>query len=523
MSKIQSDQFFIILLVVLCGFLFYFNSHIPFIYDDIDQIVNNSNLHSIFNISDILSDRLRPSRIIQNLSIALNWSISGDRPWSYHLFNDLLHLVNTLLFFHLIPFIGIKDNFVKYVSCLIFFIHPIQVESVSYIMGRPELLKTFFTLVPLCLYMKTDRPKVLIFILLSLGLLAKETCVLTPLLFIALDMTALEINFKELNIKEHLFYLSHALFLIPFKYLVNFSAYKGLVGFDLFPFKEYVISSFHHLVFYMNLFLNPVEQSIYHDWLLHPPMYSVVLGVLIYVCMVFVGFKKFKTQPSVSFVIFFFLISFLPNNSILQYSNPFAEYRLYQSNFALALFTACLVSMLQGKLIFKFSFTIILLVYFGGFHYLYLTRWHDPLALWDFALSKYPESSAINLNIGDNFYRKRICKPAIAHMKNGCTGKQYMFFKQTCARNLGHVYLAMNMPEKSFPFLEALLRDPQYRKDELFYRNLLMVIHDINRLDLRPAILKQAREAYPDYFKTFEVSKLPNKTGKKRSSFCLDL
>ena len=98
-----------------------------------------------------------------------------------------------------------------------------------------------------------------------------------------------------------------------------------------------------------------------------------------------------------------------------------------------------------------------------------------------------------------------------------------MFFKQACVRSLGYVYLAMNMPEKSFPFLEALTKDPTYRKDEIFYRNLLLVVHDINRLDLKPIILKQAREAYPDNFKNFEKSDFTIKSGEKRSSYCLDI
>src|SRR5262245_64362591 len=64
----------------------------PFLYDDLIVIVDNLSIRDIgAPMSVLLYDRARP---LLNLSWAINYSMSGLEPWSYHLVNALIHAGN---------------------------------------------------------------------------------------------------------------------------------------------------------------------------------------------------------------------------------------------------------------------------------------------------------------------------------------------------------------------------------------------------------------------------------------------
>ncbi len=145
-------------IIAIVGFIVYFNMLFNgFVWDDITYILNNPQVHSI-NLSTIFGPSLFNSsfagfyRPIYFLYTSLLYSVFQDTSFIYHITQLLLHIVNTILVYFLF-----KRFFSRYLALflsLLFLIHPIQVESVSYIIGANSVLFFLFGISALLLSRK---------------------------------------------------------------------------------------------------------------------------------------------------------------------------------------------------------------------------------------------------------------------------------------------------------------------------------------------------------------------------------
>lgn len=126
------------------------------------------------------------------LSLAVNYAISGLNPFSYHLFNLLLHLLNTFFVFWLLYEMTKRNLQIAFIAALIFGIHPMHIESVAWVSERKDLLYTLFFLPALLTYIryiKTRQSQFYLFtlILFVLSLLSKPAAVIFPIVLFAFD------------------------------------------------------------------------------------------------------------------------------------------------------------------------------------------------------------------------------------------------------------------------------------------------------------------------------------------------
>jgi tetratricopeptide (TPR) repeat protein len=87
-------------------------------------------------------------RPLASLLFRLGWSFGYGTPLIAHLTSILLHGVATLLFFWLTLSLG-AGSVLAFVTSLLFAAHPVHVEAVAYISGRPDLLATVLALAAL--------------------------------------------------------------------------------------------------------------------------------------------------------------------------------------------------------------------------------------------------------------------------------------------------------------------------------------------------------------------------------------
>ena len=124
-----------ITIFVFVGFLVFanmlFNS---FVWDDIAYITKNPGVHQL-DIPSLFGPNMFNSgpfyRPIPAVYFATIYSLFGANTFFFHLFQLLLHLVSTSLLF--IFFRMFFKPAISFFLALIFLVHPIQVESVSYI------------------------------------------------------------------------------------------------------------------------------------------------------------------------------------------------------------------------------------------------------------------------------------------------------------------------------------------------------------------------------------------------------
>ena len=161
-----------------------------FVWDDKDIIFKQIQHIEGLNIYKPSSIYYRP---LTQISFLLDYLIWGYRPFGYHLTNIILHTANVLLFFILIRKILTKlevDPSAPFLLALVFALHPVHVESVSWIAGRTDILVSLFSLLTLIatqLYWERGEKRLFIFILIFflLALASKEMAViLVPILLI---------------------------------------------------------------------------------------------------------------------------------------------------------------------------------------------------------------------------------------------------------------------------------------------------------------------------------------------------
>src|SRR6185437_5072113 len=190
--------------IVIIGFIVYANMLLNgFVWDDKTFIQLNPDVRHI-NIFYLLGPNMFNNigagqyRSFIALYFTILYTFFNNTAFFYHIFQLLIHFTNTILvFFFFKKFLKLE---IAFFFALIFLVHPMQVESVSYIASSDNPLFTFFGLLALILNF-VDRPSikrtVTILGLLLLSLLSKETgiifvllIILYRLLFLKTDKTA---------------------------------------------------------------------------------------------------------------------------------------------------------------------------------------------------------------------------------------------------------------------------------------------------------------------------------------------
>lgn len=133
----------------------------PFQFDDYDVIVRYEPVHSLPAWWAAAGQGIRP---LLKLSYALNWVIGAD-PLVFHVFNLLVHVVNTDLAMRLCTAAADREarwpftphGTAALAAGLLFAVHPMQTEAVTYISGRSSSLMSSFALLSLLCYVQAAR------------------------------------------------------------------------------------------------------------------------------------------------------------------------------------------------------------------------------------------------------------------------------------------------------------------------------------------------------------------------------
>ena len=116
-----------------------------FVFDDQFLVPAYGRIRNLSQLVQTLIESYRPMR---NVSYGIDFLVWGLKPFGFHLTNVLIHAANTVLVFLLIRRFSAKLS-TAVVAGLIFAVHPIQTDSVSYVSGRRDILFTLFYLAAL--------------------------------------------------------------------------------------------------------------------------------------------------------------------------------------------------------------------------------------------------------------------------------------------------------------------------------------------------------------------------------------
>lgn len=325
-----------------------------FHFDDDPAIVQNAITKSV-TLDHILAI-ISGARPVVNLSILINYQLSGLHVIGWHIFNIGLHIANSFLVYLFIlrtlmmPSLKAKFSekakWLALFGSLLFALHPIQTETVTYIISRSELLATFFYLGTILLFISGVRTgkgryyaAAVISSLLAMG--SKEWAVTLPALIVLYDFLFLaEGRVKYVLSRWYLYGLVALppIWFVLFKLDLFAPGGSSSMGFNVATVtgitpSTYLFTSFNIVWTYIRLLIIPIGQNIDYDYpiaktLFELPTILSFLGHLAVVCGVFLLYKKRK-WILVPFGAAWFYITLSPVQSFVPLTDVIFEHRLY--------------------------------------------------------------------------------------------------------------------------------------------------------------------------------------------------
>jgi protein O-mannosyl-transferase len=421
-SKISSFA----LLIVICAFTLAAFAGIfagDFHFDDFSTILENPHLVGWQTFVGHLDHMVRP---VLYATFLIDLSLYGTNPAGYHLLNLLLHLGSGLLVY-LILTRAVTENTtsVPFWAALLFLIHPITTETVTYISGRASGLMTFFYLFALFLYIRSSEQSdrgtfhllylsgAVLSLLLSLG--SKETAVTFPLVLLLWDVLVRRLTGPSLRsaiLSRHLpFWI---VLVLAAGWALGHPRYSALAqfSFTLRPFWDNLLSELHATAYALLLFFTPWNQNFDHDL---PDFHSLLqwplpLDLLLLFGAAASALISWRRYPLVAFGLGWFFIQVLPI-SLIPRNDLLSERNLYLASIGVVLaivafgsrFTRWLTTILTQPRLVRFgsmSLATALVLVLCLFTYQRNRLYQDKLSLWYDAALKSPNKARPHNNLG---------------------------------------------------------------------------------------------------------------------------
>jgi len=270
----QNSTILLILLIIVVTFITYSNSiksNFVLLDDDV-KIINNPFITKInFDIiakffTGFVFHTYMP---LTTISYAIDYSLWALNPWGYHAENLLFHLINAVLVFIFIKNLTGRKN-AAFIASMLFAVHPMNVESVSWISERSNLLFALFYIASLIFYIKfIDTSKkinlFIAFIFFMFSVFSKPSAVLLPFTLILIDYyKGLKINYKSLLQKTPFFIFSLLIGLLTIYATVETENIKDISL--QFNFLDRIFLAFYPIAFYILKFFLPSNLNALHPY-----------------------------------------------------------------------------------------------------------------------------------------------------------------------------------------------------------------------------------------------------------------
>ena len=431
---------FLLLLIVALVYLNALKNE--FVWDDLNNIVNNDSLSGPVNPASVYRGGVKLSDIFFNspaqvfyrpvpyLTIIFDHRLWGNNPFGYHLTNSLFHLFNVILIFYIARRLA-TSHLIPFICASLFAVHPIHTEAVTYVSGRSDPICMFFLLASFLVYLKSLNPvrdycattkdkdvsngvksiryRQLLYYGVSLllflfGLLSKEVAIIFPLVVFAYDALYLNNPFRE-RLKRNLpFFTVLTLFLV-FRYI-----FLGGLNIELHLNKIFLVPKV--LLYYLMLLAFPINLHMQHNlkefpFLLNMPF---ILSTLIFLGLIFIGLQ-FAKEKFMRFSLVSFFIGLLPFLGIIRLNAEIAEHWLYFASFGFFLFVSGIFAQVKPLITRKLilSITIVFLSILTAERN---ATWHDDISIYQNTLKYRPNDPKLHYNLGNAYLRKGLLNAA---------------------------------------------------------------------------------------------------------------
>ena len=466
---------------------------------------------------------LRLSRPISYLSLALNWYIGQKQVIGYHIVNISIHvLASGFLYLFLLSvlktprlvgrFQGDENN-IALLASVLWAIHPIQTQAITYIVQRMASLSAMFFIIGMFCYIQgrfqTERrwsrwaffSGALICMFLAVG--SKENTITFPLSIGLIEIILFQ-NFSSAEnrktcirivIAATIVTLTIALPLLFTMLPDPLTSYQSRYGQRSFSQTERLLTEFRIVMNYLVQIFYPllsrfsIEHPITISTSLVKPI-TTLLSLLSIAGLLIFGFLRIHRFPALSLAILFYFFNHVVESSFISLELVF-EHRNYLPS--LFLFLPVAIGAVKGLRYFQkenkqvmyflcSSVLTLLLIVIGMTTFTRNRAWSSEKTLWEDAIEKAPLSarpwgSLAFYYSAIGYYDKALELYEVSLTKQRITG----FFPAIVLRNMGFIYSIKHDYDKALACYDrALNADPHYTQSLYDKASVLIILGDWN-------------------------------------------
>ena len=347
--------------IALAAALVYVNSlTAPFIFDDEVAVVANQAIRSISGAWSQPRDTPLAGRPVAAVTFAVNFAASDGGPTAYRATNIAIHIACALVFFGLLRrtllLPRLRSRFggaaidLAFGAALLWAVHPLTTDAVTYITQRTESLMAFCYLLTLYASLRSSEKHstpwaVAAVAACALGMGAKESMATAPLMVILYDRIFLFDSFRAAAALRWRLYLGLILTWLFLAFQLVAGPRAGSAGFSTaISVWTYLLNQSVMICRYLRLAVWPTDLAITYGAPVAYALADVLIESAIVVLLLSLTAAAFRRWPIAAFLGAWFFMTLAPSSSFVPIATEVgAERRMYLP--LMALTTAAVVGL----------------------------------------------------------------------------------------------------------------------------------------------------------------------------------
>jgi tetratricopeptide (TPR) repeat protein len=420
----------LVLLAVPVIFIYADTLTAPFIFDGRINIEGNPHIRisriTLKGLATAAFDSPLHRRPVANISFALNYYLHGYNVVGFRLVNIIIHVISGILLYFFIQatfrtpalrFCNTPAKWISFFAAAIWMVHPLQTQSISYIVQRMNSLAAMFYILSFLFYVhfrmspqKRSKGWLLSGCILA-GILAlgtKENAATLPFFLILYEWYFFE-NLSLKWLKAHIPRLAGLFLLLAIIALIYLGVDpldKILATYEIRNFTptQRILTELRVVIFYISLFLwpHPSRLNLDHDFGLSSSLtdpITTLFSMLAIAVLMALAVITARNQRLISFCILWFLGNLVIESSIFGLEIIF-EHRLYLPTMMCSLIIVLFVYRWAKPTWMKTVILCTLAIVGAVWTYERNEVWRNRITIWQDCVNKSPQKARPYNNMG---------------------------------------------------------------------------------------------------------------------------